>query len=99
MCVFSVGAVYDLTNSCTIHPDSAMILLKGLETVSLAGSADTPEEIKRLLAEKNHLQTELQRCLQEINQKDLHFQQMNSKVTEATAVIPNSSCESELAPA
>ncbi|KAM9557523.1 uncharacterized protein ACIB01_008734 isoform 2-T2 [Guaruba guarouba] len=55
-----------------------------LETVSLAGSADTPEETKRVLAEKNQLQNELQRCLQEIHQKDLHFQQMNSKVVQST---------------
>ncbi|KAM4665430.1 uncharacterized protein AAGF69_005901 isoform 3-T3 [Amazona ochrocephala] len=58
-----------------------------LETVSLAGSADTPEETKRVLAEKNQLQNELQRCLQEIHQKDLHFQQMNSKSTEENAVL------------
>ncbi|XP_061199477.1 golgin subfamily B member 1-like isoform X3 [Neopsephotus bourkii] len=55
-----------------------------LETVSLAGSADTLEETKRILAEKNQLQNELQRCLQEIHQKDLHFQQMNSKVVQST---------------
>ncbi|KAM6205058.1 uncharacterized protein WM294_004546 isoform 2-T2 [Sarcoramphus papa] len=57
--------------------------VKVLETVSLAGSADTPEEIKRVLAEKNQLQNELQRCLQEIHQKDLHFQQVNSKVVQS----------------
>ncbi|XP_061318060.1 golgin subfamily B member 1-like isoform X1 [Pezoporus flaviventris] len=55
-----------------------------LETVSLAGSADTPEETKRILAEKNQLQNDLQRCLQEIHQKDLCFQQMNSKVVQST---------------
>ncbi|XP_030337031.1 golgin subfamily B member 1-like isoform X4 [Strigops habroptila] len=55
-----------------------------LETVSLTGSADTPEEIKCVLAEKNQLQNELQRCLQEIHQKDVHFQQMNSKVVQST---------------
>ncbi|XP_065539540.1 golgin subfamily B member 1-like [Lathamus discolor] len=55
-----------------------------LETVSLAGSADTLEEAKRILAEKNQLQNELQHCLQEIHQKDLHFQQMNSKVVQST---------------
>jgi len=58
-----------------------LILCKALETAYLAGSADTPEEIKRVLAEKNQLQDDLQRCLQEIHQKDLHFQQINSKVT------------------
>ncbi|XP_010011640.1 PREDICTED: golgin subfamily B member 1-like [Nestor notabilis] len=55
-----------------------------LETVSLAGSADMPGELKCVLAEKNQLQNELQRCLQEIHQKDLHFQQMNSKVVQST---------------
>ncbi|XP_030909405.2 golgin subfamily B member 1-like [Melopsittacus undulatus] len=58
--------------------------VQALETVSLAGSAATPEETKRILAEKNQLQNELQRCLQEIHQKDLHFQQMNSKVVQST---------------
>lgn len=58
-----------------------LILFKVLETASLAGSADMPEEIKHVLAEKNQLQHELQRCLQEMHQKDLHFQQINSKVT------------------
>lgn len=57
-----------------------LIFFKVLETASLAGSADTPEEIKHVLAEKNQLQHELQRCLQEMHQKDLHFQQINSKV-------------------
>ncbi|XP_017682225.1 PREDICTED: golgin subfamily B member 1-like isoform X5 [Lepidothrix coronata] len=57
--------------------------VKALETASLAGSGDTPEEIKRVLAEKNQLQNELQRCLQEIHQKDLHFQQINSKVVQS----------------
>lgn len=58
-----------------------LILFKVLETATLAGSADMPEEIKHILAEKNQLQNDLQRCLQEIHQKDLHFQQINSKVT------------------
>ncbi|KAM6073959.1 uncharacterized protein VSU04_004696 [Chlamydotis macqueenii] len=57
--------------------------VKVLETASLAGSADTPEEVKHVLAEKNQLQNELQRCLQEMHQKDLHFQQINSKVVQS----------------
>ncbi|XP_052667748.1 golgin subfamily B member 1-like isoform X1 [Harpia harpyja] len=57
--------------------------VKVLETASLAGSADTPEEIKHVLAEKNQLQHELQCCLQEMHQKDLHFQQINSKVVQS----------------
>ncbi|XP_028939604.1 golgin subfamily B member 1-like [Antrostomus carolinensis] len=56
--------------------------VKGLETASLAGSADMLED-KHILAEKNQLQNELQRCLQEIHQKDLHFQQVNSKVVQS----------------
>ncbi|POI33308.1 hypothetical protein CIB84_002940 [Bambusicola thoracicus] len=52
---------------------------KALETASLAGGADTPEEVKRVLAERNQLQNELQRCLQEMQQKDLHLHQINSK--------------------
>ncbi|XP_010005747.1 PREDICTED: golgin subfamily B member 1-like [Chaetura pelagica] len=54
-----------------------------LETACLAGSAETPEEIRLALAEKNQLQRELQRCLQEMQQKDLHFQQVNSKVVQS----------------
>ncbi|KAM9372968.1 uncharacterized protein LRP34_007418 [Phaethornis superciliosus] len=61
--------------------------VKVLETASLAGSADTPEEIRHALAEKNQLQTELQRCLQEIQQKELYFQQVNSKSAEENAVL------------
>ncbi|XP_009884595.1 PREDICTED: golgin subfamily B member 1-like [Charadrius vociferus] len=57
--------------------------VKVLETAALAGSADVPEEIKHILAEKNQLQNDLQRCLQEIHQKDLHFQQINSKVVQS----------------
>lgn len=68
-----------LENSCTIYPEYPDIF-KALETASLVGSADGAEEIKHVLAEKNQLQAELQRCLQEMQQKDLHFQQMNSKV-------------------
>ncbi|XP_051478489.1 golgin subfamily B member 1-like isoform X2 [Apus apus] len=57
--------------------------VKVLETASLAGSAETPEDIKHALAEKNQLHRELQRCLQEMQQKDLHFQQVNSKVVQS----------------
>ncbi|XP_031449182.1 golgin subfamily B member 1-like isoform X3 [Phasianus colchicus] len=53
--------------------------VKVLETASLAGGADTPEEVKHVLAERNQLQSELQRCLQEMHQKDLHLHQINSK--------------------
>ncbi|XP_062434020.1 golgin subfamily B member 1-like isoform X2 [Rhea pennata] len=63
--------------------DGSNYPVKILETASLAGSADIPEEIKHVLAEKNQLQNELQRCLQEIHQKDLHFQQINLKVVQS----------------
>ncbi|XP_005046451.1 PREDICTED: golgin subfamily B member 1-like isoform X4 [Ficedula albicollis] len=64
-------------------PAGSSYPVKALETASLAGSADGAEEIKRVLAEKNQLQTELQCCLQEMQQKDLHFQQINSKVVQS----------------
>ncbi|XP_064281974.1 golgin subfamily B member 1 isoform X2 [Passer domesticus] len=64
-------------------PAGSSYPVKALETASLAGSADGAEEIKRVLAEKNQLQAELQRCLQEMQQKDLHFQQINSKVVQS----------------
>ncbi|OXB63232.1 hypothetical protein ASZ78_006521 [Callipepla squamata] len=57
----------------------AIYPVKVLETASLAGGADTPEEVRRVLAERNQLQNELQRCLQEMHQKDLHLHQINSK--------------------
>ncbi|XP_053802751.1 golgin subfamily B member 1-like isoform X2 [Vidua chalybeata] len=64
-------------------PAGSSYPVKALETATLAGSADGAEEIKHVLAEKNQLQTELQRCLQEMQQKDLHFQQINSKVVQS----------------
>ncbi|XP_054132336.1 golgin subfamily B member 1-like isoform X3 [Melozone crissalis] len=64
-------------------PAGSTYPVKALETASLVGSADGAEEIKHVLAERNQLQAELQRCLQEMQQKDLHFQQMNSKVVQA----------------
>ncbi|OWK57537.1 Golgin subfamily B member 1 [Lonchura striata] len=64
-------------------PAGSSYPVKALETASLAGSEDGAEEIKHVLAEKNQLQTELQRCLQEMQQKDLHFQQINSKVMQS----------------
>ncbi|XP_059331122.1 golgin subfamily B member 1-like isoform X3 [Ammospiza nelsoni] len=64
-------------------PAGSTYPVKALETASLVGSADGAEEIKHVLAERNQLQAELQRCLQEMQQKDLHFQQMNSKVVQS----------------
>ncbi|XP_037993595.1 golgin subfamily B member 1-like isoform X3 [Motacilla alba alba] len=64
-------------------PAGSSYPVKALETASLAGSADGAEEMKHVLAEKNQLQAELQRCLQEMQQKDLHLQQINSKVVQS----------------
>ncbi|XP_068004531.1 golgin subfamily B member 1-like isoform X2 [Melanerpes formicivorus] len=57
--------------------------VKALEAASLAGGAEVLEDTKHVLAEKQQLQRELQRCLQEMHQKELHFQQVNSKVVQS----------------
>nr|XP_014125815.1 golgin subfamily B member 1 isoform X1 [Zonotrichia albicollis] len=64
-------------------PAGSTYPVKALETASLVGSADGAEEMKHVMAERNQLQAELQRCLQEMQQKDLHFQQMSSKVVQS----------------
>ncbi|XP_064571559.1 golgin subfamily B member 1-like isoform X3 [Zonotrichia leucophrys gambelii] len=64
-------------------PAGSTYPVKALETASLVGSADGAEEMKHVVAERNQLQAELQRCLQEMQQKDLHFQQMSSKVVQS----------------
>ncbi|XP_061466712.1 golgin subfamily B member 1-like isoform X3 [Rhineura floridana] len=56
---------------------------KGLEAVALVGSTDVPDQVNHLLAERIRLQDELQRCLQELHQRELRFQQTNSKVMQA----------------
>nr|XP_056707621.1 golgin subfamily B member 1-like [Euleptes europaea] len=56
---------------------------KGLETVALVGSGEIPEQMNRLLTERNRLQSELQRCLQELHQREMQFQQINSKVMQS----------------
>ncbi|XP_070791544.1 golgin subfamily B member 1-like [Pituophis catenifer annectens] len=57
--------------------------VKGLESVTLAGSTDVSDQVKHLLAERTHLQNELQRCFQELHHRELKFQQINSKVMQS----------------
>ncbi|KAK9409909.1 golgin subfamily B member 1-like [Crotalus adamanteus] len=61
--------------------------VKGLESVTLAGSTDVSDQVKHLLAERTHLQNELQRCFQELHQRELKFQQINSKAIQENAVL------------
>nr|XP_060621122.1 golgin subfamily B member 1-like isoform X6 [Anolis sagrei ordinatus] len=56
---------------------------KGVETVALVGSTNVPDQVNQLLSERNQLQNELQRCLQEMHQRELRFQQINSKVMQS----------------
>ncbi|XP_019374961.1 PREDICTED: golgin subfamily B member 1-like [Gavialis gangeticus] len=65
-------------SSSSNHP------IKALEMATLVRSENTPEQVKQLLAERNQLQNELQHCLQEMQQKDVTFQQINSKVMQST---------------
>ncbi|XP_054825935.1 golgin subfamily B member 1-like [Eublepharis macularius] len=62
-------------------------LTKGLETVALVGSTEVPEQMNRLLAERNQFPNELQCCLQELHQREVQFQQINAK-GEAQAEVP-----------
>ncbi|KAM3854154.1 uncharacterized protein M6D78_019372 [Vipera latastei] len=57
--------------------------VKGLESVALAGSTDVSDQVKHLLAERTHLQNELQCCFQELHQRELTFQQINSKAMQS----------------
>ncbi|XP_059578733.1 golgin subfamily B member 1 isoform X1 [Alligator mississippiensis] len=65
-------------SSSSNHP------IKALEMATLVRSENTPEQVKQLLAERNQLQNELQHCLQEMQQKDVTFQQISSKVMQST---------------
>ncbi|XP_058017568.1 golgin subfamily B member 1-like [Ahaetulla prasina] len=57
--------------------------VKGLESITLAGSTDVSDQVKHLLVERTHLQNELQRCFHELHQRELKFQQINSKVMQS----------------
>lgn len=50
------------------------------ESVVLAGQSGAEEMVSRLEAERIHLHRDLQRCMYEIQQRDLYFQQLNTKV-------------------
>ncbi|XP_069077970.1 golgin subfamily B member 1-like isoform X1 [Pleurodeles waltl] len=62
--------------------------MKALETSALAGTANIPDQVKQLLAEKSQLQNEMQRCLQEMHQRDQCFQKMNARGEMRTEVPP-----------
>ncbi|XP_067850257.1 golgin subfamily B member 1-like [Heptranchias perlo] len=61
---------------------NSMYQIKPLETVSLVGNENVAEQVKSLLVEKKQLQSEALGYLQEIHQKELRFQQLNSKVMQ-----------------
>ncbi|XP_070617438.1 golgin subfamily B member 1-like isoform X2 [Erythrolamprus reginae] len=63
-------------------PPGSNSSVKGLECVTLAGSTDVSDQMKHLLAERTLLQNELQRCFQELHQRELKFQQINSNVMQ-----------------
>ncbi|XP_026520504.1 golgin subfamily B member 1-like isoform X4 [Notechis scutatus] len=65
-----------------VSPDSHYSV-KGLESVTLAGNPDVSDQMKHILAERTHLQSELQRCFQELHQRELKFQQINSKLMQS----------------
>ncbi|KAG7473671.1 hypothetical protein MATL_G00098320 [Megalops atlanticus] len=52
------------------------------ETVALVGKDASAEQLSLLLAERGQLQSDLQRCLQEIHQRDVRFQQLNAKLLQ-----------------
>ncbi|MGH0134439.1 UNVERIFIED_CONTAM: hypothetical protein FKN15_026924 [Acipenser sinensis] len=52
------------------------------ECVTLVANEDSSDQVKLLLTERIQLQSDLQRCLQEVQQRDLRFQQLNSKMMQ-----------------
>ncbi|XP_041132800.1 golgin subfamily B member 1-like [Polyodon spathula] len=52
------------------------------ERVTLVANEDSSDHVQLLLTERIQLQSDLQRCLQEIHQRDLSFQQLNSKMMQ-----------------
>ncbi|KAK6472985.1 golgin subfamily B member 1-like [Huso huso] len=52
------------------------------ECVTLVANEDSSDQVKLLLTERIQLQSDLQRCLQEVHQRDLRFQQLNSKMMQ-----------------
>nr|XP_015194008.1 PREDICTED: golgin subfamily B member 1-like isoform X2 [Lepisosteus oculatus] len=53
-----------------------------MESVTLAAKEASADQVTQLLKERGQLQSDLQRCLQEIHQKDLRFQQLNAKMMQ-----------------
>lgn len=53
------------------------------ETAALAGQSGLEEVVRRLDAERMQLHRDLQRCMYEIQQRDLYFQQLNTKLQQA----------------
>ncbi|MGH0140536.1 UNVERIFIED_CONTAM: hypothetical protein FKN15_030744 [Acipenser sinensis] len=52
------------------------------ESVTLVANEDSSDQVKLLLTERIQLQSDLQRCLQEIHHRDLCFQQLNGKMMQ-----------------
>ncbi|XP_041075263.1 golgin subfamily B member 1-like isoform X2 [Polyodon spathula] len=52
------------------------------ESDTLVANEDSSDQVKLLLTERIQLQSDLQRCLQEIHQRDLRFQQLNGKMMQ-----------------
>ncbi|KAK1785185.1 hypothetical protein P4O66_018598, partial [Electrophorus voltai] len=53
------------------------------ESVALVGKDVSSEQLVQMQAERAQLQTHVQRCLVELQQRDLSFQQLNNKLQQA----------------